>query len=103
MVRRMDEKQGSAEACWTREELANAADAAFRKTFRDLAKRVPSPITERTLRFWTDERLLPRRGRPNLPGLYEPELVHRCVFIRRLRAERTLTLEHIRHVLSSVD
>jgi PAS domain S-box-containing protein len=58
---------------------------------------------QRTIRFWTREGLLPPRGGPNRLALYEPEMVHRCVFIRRLRTEQQLNLEHIRRVLDTVD
>lgn len=87
----------------TREELANAAEIVFRRTFPGLAKHGSTAITERTIRFWTQEKLLPGRGRPNQTALYEPEILDRCVFIRRLQVEKALTLVDIRKVLASVD
>jgi DNA-binding transcriptional MerR regulator len=82
----------------TREELARAAEAAYRRTFHGAAE-----ISARTIRFWTHQKLLPRRARRNQTALYEPELVHRCVFIKRLQTEEALTLAHIQQVLASVD
>ena len=81
-----------------REELAHAAEAAYRRTFHETAE-----ISARTIRFWTHQKLLPRRARRNQTALYEPELVHRCVFIKRLQKEEALTLAHIQQVLASVD
>lgn len=82
----------------TRDELARAAAAAYRRTFH-----APAEISARTIRFWTHQKLLPRRARRNQTALYEPELVHRCVFIKRLQMEQALTLAHIQQVLASVD
>lgn len=87
----------------TRAELARAAEKAFRRTFPELAKHGPAAITERTIRFWTHQRLLPRRGKPNQAALYEPEILDQCVFVRRLQVEKALTIEDIRKVLETVD
>ncbi len=87
----------------TRKQLAAAAERAFRTTFPDLARREKNAISERTIRYWTKEGLLEHPGGPNQLALYEPEIAHRCVLIRRLKLEENLTLANIRRTLREID
>jgi len=71
------------------------------KLIPDLAD--TAEFTERTVYYYVQQGLLPRRSGRRGPGTRYPEhFVYRLLFIRRLQKEESLTLAHIRQTLASV-
>ncbi len=84
----------------TRAELEREANRLGERTFPTGQY---EPISERTIRYWLNEDLLPRSGGPRRAARFDPKLIHRCVFIRRLQRLESLSLDQIRQVLHEVD
>lgn len=60
-------------------------------------------FTERTVYYYVQQRLLPRRAGQRGPGTRYPEdFLYRLLFIRRLQKEKALSLAHIREILQRV-
>ena len=85
---------------YTLPELLEKANA-LRERIPELAD-TPA-FTERTVYYYVQQRLLPRRAGQRGPGTRYPEaFLHRLLFIRRLQKEKALSLAHIREALHRV-
>ena len=84
----------------TLEELLKRTNAALSAQFS--RGEAAAPFTERTLRYYVSQGLLPRLGTRGPGARYPESFVWRLLFIRRLQQERSLTLEMVRRVMDQV-
>jgi DNA-binding transcriptional MerR regulator len=77
------------------------------RTNRELRRWLPegtpaAPFTERTLRYYVSQGLLPKLGTRGPGARYPESFLWRLLFIRRLQRERSLTLEQVRQAMERV-
>ncbi len=75
-----------------------SSDPAHEYGLADLAD--ISGVTERTIRYYQNERLLPKPGKKGRDAIYNDEHRERLAVITELR-DRGLTLQNIRHLVAS--
>lgn len=84
----------------TLDELLERTNSALAEWLPDGATVVP--FSERTLRYYVSQGLLPKLGTRGPGARYPVTFVWRLLFIRRLQQERSLTLEQVRETLERV-
>lgn len=84
----------------TLEELLQRTNQALAQQYGE--GETAAPFTERTLRYYVSQGLLPRLGTRGPGARYTDAFVWRLLFIRRLQQERSLTLETVRLVMEEV-
>ncbi len=85
----------------TLEELLQRTNQALAQQYGE--GETAAPFTERTLRYYVSQGLLPRLGTRGPGARYTDAFVWRLLFIRRLQQESSLTLDTVGLVMEEVD